>query len=127
MTGTLSLRRIYEPALPADGRRVLVDRLWPRGVSRAAAQLDEWARDVAPSPDLRRWFGHDPQRFPAFRLSYLAELDCNPAAAAFRARCLAQLQTGSVTLLYAAKDPACCHAAVLREWLLRPQTPAPRV
>jgi len=73
----IRLKRAYEPAEPGDGRRVLVERLWPRGVSKARLRLDEWAKDAAPSAELRGWFGHDPERWPEFRRRYFAELRAN--------------------------------------------------
>src|SRR5689334_5625847 len=82
-----------------DGRRVLVERLWPRGVTKARLRLDEWAKDLAPSPALRRWFGHDPERWPEFRRRYLAELRARPAA---WQPLLAAARRGRVTLIYAA-------------------------
>jgi uncharacterized protein YeaO (DUF488 family) len=74
VTADVRVRRIYDPVTADDGRRVLVDRLWPRGVSKADAHLDEWCKEVAPSDDLRKWYGHDPGRFEEFRTRYLAEL-----------------------------------------------------
>jgi uncharacterized protein YeaO (DUF488 family) len=112
--GEFRLKRIYEPPDPADGRRVLVERLWPRGVRKADADLDDWLRDIAPSPELRRWYGHDPARWPEFRRRYRQEL-------ADRGELLAQLQTaaaeGPVTLVFAARDPDHCSARVLKEVL----------
>jgi uncharacterized protein YeaO (DUF488 family) len=116
MAGPITYRRIYEGVSPQDGTRVLVDRLWPRGVSKEEAHVDEWLRDVAPSTELRRWYGHDPERFAEFRRRYLAELDDpghRPAAA--RVRDLAA--RGKVTLLTATKDVDRSGAAVLAEWL----------
>jgi uncharacterized protein YeaO (DUF488 family) len=77
----LRIRRAYEDPLPDDGYRVLVDRLWPRGVKKEALQLDLWAKDLAPSPELRQWFGHDPARFRDFAKRYRAELRAAPTAA----------------------------------------------
>ena len=91
---------------------MLVDRLWPRGVSREAAHLDLWLKDVAPSPELRVWFDHRADRFAAFRERYLAELDGNPAVQELRGH-------SDLTLLYAARDPDVNHAVVLREFLSR--------
>jgi uncharacterized protein YeaO (DUF488 family) len=113
MTGTVLLKRVYEPAEPGDGRRVLVDRLWPRGLSKTAAAVDEWLRDVAPSPELRRWFGHDPDRFAGFAERYRAELARNPALDDL----LDEVRVEPVTLLYAAKDERVNHARVLAEVL----------
>jgi uncharacterized protein YeaO (DUF488 family) len=112
-TPSVAIKRIYEPSSPDDGRRILVDRLWPRGVSKAKAQLDTWMKDVAPSADLRRWFGHKPERWPEFRRRYIDELKSNPEFR--RLRDLAA--TGPVTLLYAARDDAHNEAVVLAEQL----------
>ncbi|MAA75032.1 MAG: hypothetical protein CMN28_10015 [Salinisphaeraceae bacterium] len=106
------LKRIYEPAARADGYRVLVDRLWPRGLRKADAALDEWCKEVAPSTDLRRWFGHDPQRWAAFRSAYRDELACCDQAVLARLRNQAEM-TG-LTLLFAARDTEHCHALVLQ-------------
>ncbi len=108
------LKRAYEPAEPADGYRVLVDRLWPRGVAKEAARLDEWARELAPSDELRRWFGHDPAKFAEFRRRYRAEL----AAREEKLRELRRrARRGTVTLVYAARDPEHNDAVVLAELL----------
>jgi uncharacterized protein YeaO (DUF488 family) len=113
------VRRIYEPVTEHDGRRVLVDRLWPRGISKAAAALDEWCRAVAPSTDLRVWYGHDPERFAEFRRRYRAELTSGEAAAALqRLRVLAEQH--ALTLLTASRDPATSNAAVVAELLAEP-------
>lgn len=104
------IKRIYEPARDDDGRRVLVDRLWPRGVSRQRAALDEWARELAPSADLRRWFGHVPERFDEFARRYEAELQSNPAFEQHRAEWGRHRR---VTLLYGARDEKHNEAAVL--------------
>ena len=110
------VRRVYEHASPDDGERFLVDRLWPRGLSKSAAHLDEWVKAVAPSDDLRRWYGHDPARFPEFRRRYAGEL-----AEPERARALTHLddaaREGPITLLTATKDAAHSEAAVLAELL----------
>jgi len=107
---TVRIKRIYEPADPGDGYRVLIDRLWPRGVAKDQAHVDEWARDLAPSGELRRWFGHDPSRFEQFARRYRAELAAQPDALdALRAR--ARHQT--VTIVFAARDEAHSNAAVL--------------
>ncbi|WP_405108761.1 DUF488 domain-containing protein [Paenibacillus sp. FSL K6-1217] len=115
---SIGLKRIYEPADPADGYRILVDRLWARGVTKEQAAIDEWMKDIAPSPALRRWFGHLPERFTAFKERYTRELEENPACAglaeSIRERALEQ----KVTLVYAAKDPVHNHANVLQEWLI---------
>jgi len=112
----LRLKRIYDPPTPDDGYRILVDRLWPRGVRKDAAALDLWLKDIAPSPELRTWFAHDPAKFADFTHRYQAELDHNPAVAQLRDLIRAH---STVTLLYAAKDPAINHAVVLRDYLAR--------
>jgi uncharacterized protein YeaO (DUF488 family) len=113
------VRRVYDEPEPDDGARVLVDRLWPRGLSKQAARLEEWAKDVAPSDELRRWYGHDPAKFDEFRRRYLAELDQpEPRAAVARLRALAA--DGPVTLLTATKDAQISQAVVLADQLRSP-------
>jgi uncharacterized protein YeaO (DUF488 family) len=115
----IQVRRVYDQPEPADGARVLVDRIWPRGISKDAARLEEWAKDVAPSTELRRWYGHDPDRFEEFRRRYLAELDQpEPRAAVSRLRALAA--DGPVTLLTATRDLSLSQAAVLADYLRSP-------
>lgn len=115
------LKRAYDGAQPSDGHRVLIDRLWPRGVSRERARLDEWDKGLAPSADLRQWFGHRPERFEEFRRRYVEELrGQRPALSALRRRA----REGTLTLVYAAGDTehndAVVLAEVLRRWLPRP-------
>ena len=110
------LKRAYAPPARADGTRVLVDRLWPRGLRKADAAVDLWLKDVAPSHELRRWFGHDPERWAEFRRRYKAELAHNSAAVA-ELRSLAR--RGPLTLLYSAHDEAHNQAVVLKEVLTR--------
>ena len=112
----IRLKRAYEPASPDDGTRILVERLWPRGVTKAEADLAGWDRDIAPSPALRKWYGHVPARWEEFRTRYLAELQGN-AAAVERLRELAR--KGPLTLVFAARDAEHSSAAVLREVLLQ--------
>lgn len=110
------VRRIYEDPDPADGDRVLVDRLWPRGMSKVRTHLDEWCKQVAPSPELRRWYAHDPAKYPEFRRRYLEELrgpDHADALADLRQRAAA----GPLTLLTAAKRSDISEATVLKELL----------
>jgi uncharacterized protein YeaO (DUF488 family) len=106
--------RVYDDPTPADGHRVLVDRLWPRGLTKAKADLEEWCKQVAPSTELRRWYGHDPGRFAEFEQRYREELGGTEQAEA-----LAHLRTlashGGLTLLTASKDVAISEAAVLAE------------
>ena len=110
----VTTKRIYSPVAPDDGYRVLVDRLWPRGVSKAEADLDLWLRDVAPSPELRTWWDHDPGKLAEFSARYDAELDHNPAATELR---LVTQEHPRITLLYAARDPRVNHAQVLMAYL----------
>lgn len=112
------IKRAYEDASAEDGYRILVDRLWPRGVSREHAHIHLWLKSVAPSPELRTWWNHDPARLGEFAARYRAELDSVPDAAAG----VAQLRTliaahDPVTLVYGARDPEVNHAAVLRDYL----------
>lgn len=112
----VTYRRVYEETRPGDGRRVLVDRIWPRGLRREQAGLDVWLREVAPSTQLRLWYGHDPARFAEFRARYLAELsEPQRRQAAEELRDL--LALGPVTLLTASRDLPRSQAAVLAEWL----------
>jgi len=110
------VRRVYEPVSPDDGERLLVDRLWPRGLSKEAAHLDAWVKDVAPSTELRRWYGHEPARFAEFRRRYAAELR-EPERAKALARMSEAASHGTVTLLTATKDASHSEAAVLAEQL----------
>ncbi|MDD7368548.1 MAG: DUF488 family protein [Berryella intestinalis] len=115
----IKIKRVYEESLEADGLRVLVDRLWPRGVLREAAHLDAWNKEVAPSPELRRWFNHDPERFCAFAARYRDELASSEAAEIFVRQCAEAIaENRQVTLVFAARDYACNHALVLRDWVL---------
>jgi uncharacterized protein YeaO (DUF488 family) len=108
------LKRAYEPAAEDDGYRVLVDRLWPRGVSREKARLDEWARELAPSAELRRWFGHDPARFDEFRRRYREEL--TPRADELE-ELRGRARSGRLTLVFGARDTERNDAIVLAEIL----------
>jgi uncharacterized protein YeaO (DUF488 family) len=110
----IRLKRVYEPPDPDDGERYLVERLWPRGIRQADLQLTAWLRDVAPSHELRRWYGHDPTKWPAFQARYLEELQSNPAA---WEPLLRSAQRGTITLLYSARDPERNNAVVLRAFL----------
>ena len=111
----IRLKRAYAPPARGDGVRILVDRLWPRGVKKEALELDLWCKDVAPSPTLRKWFDHRADRFDEFAQRYRSELDANPAAVAELDEALGK---GRATLVYGARDPAINHAVVLRDWLL---------
>ncbi|HWJ70711.1 MAG TPA: DUF488 domain-containing protein [Sphingobium sp.] len=108
---TLHLKRVYEPASADDGARILVDRLWPRGVSKEEAALADWMKDVAPSAELRQWFGHEPARWDEFRKRYRMELAGNPGIETLRM----MARKGKVTLVYGARDEAHNQAVVLAE------------
>jgi uncharacterized protein YeaO (DUF488 family) len=112
------VRRVYDPPDRADGHRVLVDRLWPRGLAKSAAALDEWLRAVAPSDELRRWYGHEVGKFPEFRDRYLAELG-EPEQAEALAHLRELADPGPLTLLTATKDVEHSQAAILAERLGR--------
>ncbi|MCC6193508.1 MAG: DUF488 domain-containing protein [Burkholderiales bacterium] len=118
--GNVSLKRAYEPPAREDGVRVLVDRLWPRGVGKADAAIDHWLKDVAPSAALRKWFGHDPARWDEFRRRYEQELGQH-------ANLVGQLRDmarkGPVTLVYSARDEAHNDAVVLRDVLVSRSAP----
>jgi uncharacterized protein YeaO (DUF488 family) len=117
MSERITCRRVYEDTSRQDGKRVLVDRVWPRGLRKEDAHLDEWLRDVAPSSELRKWYGHEPGRFTEFRRRYLAELrDPGHREAARHLRDLAAHDR--LTLLTATKDVDHSQAAVLAEWLM---------
>jgi uncharacterized protein YeaO (DUF488 family) len=113
--GAIYLKRVYEPASAGDGFRILVDRLWPRGLSKDKASIDYWAKDIAPSDALRKWFAHDPAKWAIFQRRYIAELKRSEAA-------LKELQKilhtkKAITLLYAAKDQQHNQAIVLKKML----------
>jgi uncharacterized protein YeaO (DUF488 family) len=108
------MKRIYEPPARSDGTRILVDRLWPRGVARDEASLDAWIKDVAPSDTLRRWYSHDPEKWPEFRARYIAELKYNPAVVELQDMAP---KSKTLTLLFAAKDNLRNNAMVLQEFL----------
>lgn len=108
------LKRAYEPFSSNDGFRILVDRLWPRGIAKDAAHVDLWLKEIAPSTSLRQWFGHDPAKWEEFRHRYREELQHNPEAVA---QIREHLRSGAVTLVYGAKDEQHNQAVVLKEYL----------
>ena len=110
----IQVKRAYDPPDPHDGDRFLVDRLWPRGLKKEALRLDSWLRDVAPSDELRHWFGHDPARWDEFQHRYVAELDGKPSA---WQPILAAARRGPVTLLYSARDAEHNNAIALKTYL----------
>src|SRR3546814_7342660 len=113
MSIDVRLKRIYEPAAAEDGQRVLVDRIWPRGITKAEARIDLWLKDIAPSTALRKWFGHRPERWPEFQRRYSVEIDANPAIDQLRDLA----RRGVLTLLYGARDEAHNQAIVLANHL----------
>jgi len=110
----LKLKRAYEPAAKADGTRILVERLWPRGLSKTKVHVDAWLKEVAPSTDLRKWFGHDPEKWPQFRQRYFRELDARPEA---WQPIVSKARRGLVTLIYSSHDTLHNNAVALQEYL----------
>jgi uncharacterized protein YeaO (DUF488 family) len=111
------LKRLFEPVSEEDGTRVLIDRLWPRGIAKDRANWQYWLKDVAPSPELRTWFSHRADRFELFRIRYEQELATDPKGRVAVSRLKKYAESGNLTLLYAAKDESCNHAIILRDWL----------
>lgn len=114
---SIKIKRIYEPPASTDGFRILIDRLWPRGISKEKAELDLWCKEIAPTPELRKWFDHREDRFAEFKTRYLHELKHNPAVAEI----LHSIGSRNSTLLYGAHDPAINHAVVLASFLKKEQ------
>ncbi|MFN8473818.1 MAG: DUF488 domain-containing protein [Anaerolineae bacterium] len=115
MAHEIRIKRVYEPPAAEDGARILVDRVWPRGLTKEAAHIDAWDKDVAPSTELRKWFGHDPARWDEFRRRYEAELAGNERLAELAEKARA----ADITLVYGARDTEHNQAVVLREVLLK--------
>lgn len=111
---TIRIKRIYEQPEEADGRRVLVDRLWARGLSKKKAKVDVWVKEIAPSRSLRRWYGHDPNKWSEFKSRYAAELEANPGKVE---ELLAEFQPGVVTFLYSSKEERLNNAVALKEYI----------
>ncbi len=107
-------KRVYECSDPADGCRILVDRLWPRGVAKSDAQIDFWAKSVSPSNELRRWYGHDPEKWSEFRRRYFEELDSNPDGVS---ELRAHFDSGTVTLVFGSKETRLNNASALKDYL----------
>lgn len=107
-------KRIYDRSAAADGRRILVDRLWPRGIAKDKAKIDFWAKSVSPSNELRKWYGHDPDKWDEFRNRYFEELDANPDGVA---EIRSHLGSGTVTLLFSSREMRLNNASVLKEYL----------
>lgn len=112
----IKLKRVYDPASKEDGSRILVERLWPRGIKKENLAIDEWLKEIAPSTVLRQWFSHDPAKWKEFQKKYYAELDDNPKAVA---HILGKIQQGTVTLLYSSKDTEHNNAISLKRYLER--------
>lgn len=108
------IKRVYEAPGPEDGQRILIDRLWPRGLSKAKAKVDLWLKDIAPSTELRRWYGHDPEKWTEFRRRYFSELDANPNTVG---ELLDRAAAGKVTLLFGSKEERRNNAHALEEYL----------
>lgn len=117
MGNEIRIKRAYAPAEKSDGFRILVDRIWPRGVTKARLRADLWSKEVAPSDAVRKEFDHEDGRYPAFRKAYRAELRKNPVAKELLATVRDALEEGPVTLVYGAKNEKHNQAVVLREWL----------
>lgn len=109
----VKIRRVYEKPAKADGSRILIDRLWPRGLTKQRAHIDLWLKNIAPSQELRQWFGHDPAKWPAFKKRYVKELNNNKITVEILKR---KMKAGAVTLVYGAKDEAHNDAVVLQEY-----------
>ena len=112
----LKIKRVYVKPKKGDGKRILVDRLWPRGLTKEKASIDLWLKDIAPTTELRKWFGHDPDKWKEFQKRYHQELKNNKEQVSILYE---QLKKGSVTLVYGAKDEEHNEALVLKEWLHR--------
>ena len=110
----IQIKRIYQPADPQEGQRILVDRLWPRGITQKAAGIIYWAKDIAPSTELRKWYVHDPEKWNEFKVRYFAEIDRNPDALT---RLLKQLKGPVITFLFSSKEERWNNAAALREYI----------
>ena len=110
----IRIKRVYDTPTPSDGLRILVDRLWPRGLAKTTAKIQFWARRVAPSDTLRHWYGHDPKKWPEFKRRYFAELDVNPEGVA---ALLGHLSHGKVTFVFSSKEQQRNNATALKEYV----------
>lgn len=113
---TIRLKRVYDAPEKTDGRRILVDRLWPRGLTKDKAQVDLWAKEIAPSTELRKWYAHEPEKWPELKTRYAAELDANPEQ--FDAF-MEEIKKGAVTFLFASKEVRFNSAVALKEYIER--------
>ena len=114
MTATIKVKRAYEPVAAGDGSRILVDRLWPRGITKVKLEIVYWAKSVSPSNELRKWYGHDPEKWDEFRKRYFRELDANAEGVQ---ELMEHLKPGAVTLLYSSKEHEINNAVALRDYL----------
>ena len=110
----IRVKRVYEEPEESDGRRILVDRLWARGLSKEKAKVDVWVKEIAPSTELRRWYGHDPNKWTEFKSRYAAELETNPGQVE---EILGEIQAGIVTFLYSSKEEQLNNAVALKEYM----------
>lgn len=110
----IQTKRVYDAPTPADGQRILIDRYWPRGLSKSEVRIDYWAKAIAPSTELRQWYGHDPAKWKDFRRRYFAELDANPEGVA---ELRSHLVKGTITLVFSSKEERLNNAAALKEYL----------
>lgn len=110
----IRIKRAYEVPEQSDGRRILVDRLWPRGISKEKAKIDLWAKELSPSDELRRWYGHESEKWPAFKTKYFAELDANPEK---MEELIDYVQSGTVTFVYSSKEEFLNNAIALKEYI----------
>ena len=110
----LQLKRVYEPPADIDGIRILVDRLWPRGLSKEEARIDFWAKEVAPSTELRHWYQHDPEKWPEFQQKYISELQSNPDAVL---ELITKIRNKNASLLFASKETSLNNASILKAYL----------
>jgi len=111
---TIRIKRVYEEPDEADGRRILVDRLWPRGLSKDKARIDVWVKEIAPSTGLRQWYGHDPKKWDGFVSRYTSELDAKPGVVG---ELLAELHPGTITFLYGTREEELNNAVALRKYI----------
>lgn len=123
MKPRIAIKRVYEPASAADGKRILAERLWPRGIKKGARKIDRWMREVAPSTQLRKWFGHDPAKWTEFQTRYAAELDATPDA---WMELLQVAKTVPVTLLYSSRDAEHNNVVALKNYLEGKSKKSPR-
>jgi uncharacterized protein YeaO (DUF488 family) len=115
MKKNIQIKRVYDPADPSDGARILVDRLWPRGIKKSDLKMDAWIKEITPSTELRKWFNHDPEKFKEFERKYTKELD---ESKSLWYPLIEKYLHGKITLLYAAHDPEVNHALCLKRYLL---------